>query len=100
MAGKQNQTLSKRFADYRRNAATRGLVFNLSKDEFDTITQGECVFCGTSDYIGVDRKDSSMGYIEGNVQSCCTFCNKLKSNFGGEMFLEQVARIASFKQLV
>lgn len=88
-----NQTLTKRFADYKRNAATRGLVFNITKDEFDAETQKACTFCGATDHVGIDRIDSSMGYVEGNTQPCCTFCNKLKSNFGEVAFLAQIARI-------
>ena len=62
------QTLSKRFSDYRRNASTRGLVFNLDKEQFNAITQETCCYCGAEDYIGVDRIDSGKGYTEANIQ--------------------------------
>lgn len=88
-----NQTLTKRFADYKRNAATRGLVFNITKAQFDDMTQMECKFCKATDHVGIDRIDSGIGYVEGNIQPCCTFCNKMKSNFGEEAFLAQIARI-------
>lgn len=98
--GIHNSNLKTRFRDYKRNAATRGLVFNMTIEQFDAETQKTCVFCGSEDYIGVDRIDSGNGYIEGNCQPCCSFCNKMASNFGKELFLEQVARIASFRKLV
>jgi hypothetical protein len=88
-----NQTLTKRFADYKRNAAARGLVFNITKAEFAAVTEMACTFCAATDHVGIDRIDSSKGYIEGNTQPCCTFCNKMKSNFGEEAFLAQIARI-------
>jgi hypothetical protein len=88
-----NQTLAARYRDYKRNAGTRGLVFNMNKDEFDAETQKTCVFCGAEDHVGIDRIDSSMGYVTGNIQPCCSFCNKMKSNYGEEAFLSQIAKI-------
>ena len=92
-----NQKLNARYRDYKRNAATRGLVFEMTIEEFDAMTQETCVFCGSEDYIGIDRVDSDFGYIDGNVQPCCTMCNKMKSNFGEDAFLAQVARINAFQ---
>jgi hypothetical protein len=99
--GIHNQTTTKRYADYKKNAATRGLVFELTKAEFAAITDAEdavCVYCGAEDHIGVDRIDSGRGYVAGNTQRCCTFCNKMKSNFGEEAFLAQIARIQRFQE--
>lgn len=94
-------TLSKRYADYRRNAATRGFIFEVSKDRFAEITSQPCEYCGqTEGTIGIDRVNSDIGYLEGNMVPCCSFCNRMKTNFGAEAFLAQVARIASHKQLV
>lgn len=95
-----NQSLKARYRDYKRNAATRGLIFSLTIEQFDAMTSETCSYCGAHDHIGVDRIDSSCGYIEGNIVPCCTFCNKMKSNFGTEAFLAQIARIAKFKELV
>jgi hypothetical protein len=93
-----NQTLAKRMSDYIRNAAKRNLVWNITREQFAAITSDQCVFCGSGDHVGIDRIDSSIGYEIDNCQSCCTFCNKLKSNFGEEAFLAQVARIAAFRK--
>jgi hypothetical protein len=90
-----NQSLTKRFADYRRNAATRGLDFQLTREQFDELTSQDCTYCGTMDHVGVDRIDSKAGYVEGNCQSMCSMCNRMASNFGKAAFLKQVERIHS-----
>lgn len=99
MAQQHNQRLSKRFADYRRNSKTRNLAFNLTIEQFDALTDRPCAFCGSEDHVGVDRIDSSIGYIMTNVQSCCSICNRLKSNLGEEIFLRQIARIVKYRGL-
>lgn len=92
---KHNQSLTKRFADYRRNAATRGLDFQLTREQFDAITSQDCTYCGSPDHVGVDRMDASKGYELSNVTPACAMCNRMASNFGREAFLKQVERIHS-----
>lgn len=45
-----------------------------------------------SDYVlkhnGIDRVDSSQGYINSNSVTCCKFCNMAKSNMPIDEFLE------------
>ena len=93
-------TLSKRYADYRRNAATRGFTFQISKERFAEITDQACAYCGAEGPNGIDRVDSDLGYVEGNMVPCCSICNRMKSNLGREVFLAQVARIAKFRGLL
>jgi len=44
-------------------------------------------------YNGVDRIDSTKGYIKDNLVPCCEICNKAKSNLDIEIFLNWVNRI-------
>lgn len=94
-----NQSLAKRFRDYRRNAATRSLAFELTREQFAELTERPCSYCGTTEHVGVDRIDSSLGYIMTNVQPACSVCNLMKSRFGEDMFLQQIARIARHRRL-
>lgn len=83
----------------KRNAIKRGLEL-LSQDEFllwYVQEPKECCFCGIPEPIennlftdifgrktkrlSVDRKESSVGYIRGNLSLCCIRCNIIKSNF-------------------
>jgi len=75
---------------YKRGAENRGISFEITKDEFREITQKDCFYCGESpkrirkgalgDYVynGIDRVDSSKGYVIENVVPCCGNCNFAK----------------------
>ena len=44
-------------------------------------------------YSGMDRIDSSLGYIEGNVVPCCAQCNIAKNTLLLDEFLAMLFRI-------
>ena len=46
-------------------------------------------------YNGLDRVDSSRGYIQGNVVTCCTICNRAKNVLTPEEFYLWVSKIYS-----
>lgn len=95
------------YGSYKRGARLRGLMFDITKDEFRELTSADCHYCGlppsnhyqcptcVGDYTynGVDRVDNSKGYIHGNVVPCCTYCNRSKNNQSEEQFLEWVQRV-------
>ena len=103
---------NKLIATYKGNAKTRNLDFTLSVEECEILFKGECYFCGKPPsrplkgkgiygeylYSGIDRIDSSKGYIQGNVASCCTECNLLKINKSNEEFLSHIFRIAAYQR--
>lgn len=81
-------SLQGRYWRYKRNATIRDLNFELTLDEFNTITEQPCCYCGeyNNDYFGkkysgVDRVNSSIGYIFNNVVPCCTICNRMKLDY-------------------
>lgn len=100
------------YHNYRRNAAARGLPFELTRPQFDILTSGECFYCGgvpsqvvrngrmTSGdrskytYNGIDRMDNSVGYIIGNCVSCCNTCNKMKRANDVDLFINHAIKIA------
>lgn len=82
------KTLRFRYSHYRTNAKIRGLVFDLTWVEFKTLCESNCYYCGEEGY-GVDRVNSTMGYIKGNIVSCCSFCNKVKSSLTLNEFIRQ-----------
>jgi hypothetical protein len=95
------------FGAYRRNAEKRGLIFNLSLDEFKILTSKNCFYCGdspyqiqkqrwgTGDYIynGIDRVNNSLGYVALNCVPCCGKCNFMKSGDSQESFKTQIFKI-------
>ena len=105
----------KLFSVYKSSARHRGLKWNLTKDEFLRITQQPCHYCGVEPkqiclatetangeyiYNGIDRKDSSIGYIPSNVVPCCKACNYAKNKLSYDEFLDLIKRIAINMELI
>ncbi len=92
---------------YKQNAKKRNQQFFLTKDEFKELIFSNCYYCGKKPlqivrneysngdtvYNGIDRIDSSKGYIPVNVRSCCGQCNIAKSGYSEEEFLSGIKAI-------
>jgi hypothetical protein len=88
--------------------------FNLTEEEFRQISSKNCFYCNASPtptrghrswsaYIntnGLDRVDSSVGYLYENVVPCCKYCNFAKSDRTVEEFKEWVAQLAKHQNLI
>jgi hypothetical protein len=105
--------LSKLLSSYKWNAKSKGLPFELTRNEFETLTSSDCYYCGSkpssiskntnatvegikhSEYLfnGIDRIDTKLGYILSNCVPCCERCNRAKYTFTQESFLQWVKRI-------
>ena len=84
------------FQQYVQTAASLGRDFELTKAEFETLSETPCYYCGllrADTKNGVDRVDSAKGYVGGNVVACCGPCNVMKSNFAQSLFMDKAARI-------
>lgn len=95
------------FGVYRLRAKKHGTTFTISRDEFVTISQQDCHYCGAPPsqvtnrqhfngafvYNGIDRKDSALGYVIGNCLPCCGRCNTMKSDVPYDEFLQRVSLI-------
>lgn len=72
-------------ACYKRNADKQGVPFNLSKEEWDTLTKGACEYCRRTPTarFGIDRVIPTNGYVLENTVPCCFDCNldKLDGDF-------------------
>lgn len=92
--------------DYRYNAISRGLVFDLNAEECEALFKGSCHYCGCKPsrekkrgnsipylYNGIDRKDNTLGYFPENVVSCCTMCNFKKGNQSYDEFVYWVSKV-------
>lgn len=103
------------FKRYKRASVKRKQAFTLSFEEFSLLIQQNCHYCGAVPRInssdaervrveeqftrnGVDRLDSSIGYIPGNVVSCCVDCNRAKLDMDYSKFLDLVSKI--YKHLI
>ena len=48
---------------------------------------------------GIDRKDSSIGYVSDNVVPCCEHCNMMKASLSINEFLSHIDRIMAHRTL-
>lgn len=80
---------------YRWAARKKGRVWELSYDFFLSLWQKPCFYCGKDmEYIGIDRKDNAIGYIETNVVPCCFSCNRMKKQKPFDEFIAQCRAIS------
>lgn len=103
--------INRLFKDYKNGATKRNLEFNLSFVEFHELLLGDCYYCkskprqnkGGKPYFvkalpplkrnGINRLDSSIGYVKENVVSCCTKCNYAKHEMTIEEFKDWVKNV-------
>lgn len=94
-------------SNYKSNAKRKRLSFSLSDEQCRNLFRGNCFYCGVGptqsfkhkkcrgEFIhnGIDRLNSDEGYINGNVVSCCTFCNFKKRETPYQDFLDWISKI-------
>lgn len=84
-----------------------GVRFDISEELVERLIQQPCIYCGvefSKEYVrhskvfnsekvylnGIDRVDSSLGYLDENIVPCCKICNSAKSNKTLGEFVEYV----------
>lgn len=83
------------------HAKYRNLEFKLSFEEFMLLWQKPCYYCGNKiETIGLDRVDNLKGYYIDNVIPCCIVCNKQKSTYTKDDFINHAKKIATFQGLL
>ena len=81
---------------YARSAALRNKRFEITIEEFSELVNSRCKYCDYYDEteaIGIDRVDSSDGYVSGNVVPCCGKCNIMKNDIPVDEFIVQITNI-------
>ena len=69
------------------------LKIELSFNQWLTFKHQPCFYCGATKNIGIDRKDSSIGYTLENCVSCCYLCNIMKQTLSIDKFLNHIELI-------
>jgi hypothetical protein len=99
---------------YKSRAKRAGISFDLSDEEFFSLTQQNCHYCGIEPYRtsvtkgfrgvgdfvynGVDRVDSKLGYCVSNCVPCCRFCNMGKVDMPYDEFIAHLNQIVKFRR--
>ena len=105
------------YANYKHSAKEGNRVFTLTKERFKELTSSVCHYCGLEPiqeqkyngnkgsasgpsyiYNGLDRVDTSKGYSEDNVVSCCGTCNRAKLAMSKEEFLSWIDRVYEWQK--
>jgi len=96
---KQSQSPAGRYNAYKQNAKKRGIKFEITKEQFMEFWQKPCSYCGNEiKTIGIDRINNNVGYIKGNLKSCCGWCNKMKMDHNEKEFLDQCKKVAEYDE--
>jgi hypothetical protein len=102
----RKSTFHAAFGGYQRHARDRKFAFEISEERVHQLFDGDCFYCGASPIPkqvktrrssfarnGIDRVNSEIGYLEGNVVSCCEDCNIAKMKRSATDFIDHCRRV-------
>jgi hypothetical protein len=90
---KYDPSIPMKMRSYIGRANKKGIAFELTIEQFNQLCSSACAYCNGASNIGIDRKDSSIGYVIDNCQPACGKCNMMKYTFDEDSFLQQILRI-------
>lgn len=92
--------LSLKIVNLVQDSIKRNKDLNLKYAEIGNLMQLPCTYCGSTEgYRGLDRIDSSKGYLKDNVVPCCKFCNFGKNVLTVQEYLDHCVRVVNFSVL-
>lgn len=98
------------YLTYVSSARSRGIEMCINEDQMSDIASMNCHYCGSEPrafssrlktphdpYManGLDRVDSEIGYVVGNVVPCCKVCNMAKGTMTNDEFIEMCNMVVS-----
>ena len=84
-------------------ARSKGLAFELPFELYHTLVTSPCYYCGIiqeKGFNGIDRPDSTKGYIPDNALSCCQMCNFMKGNNSPNTFIHHAEHILTHQNII
>ena len=79
------------------------LDFELSQEDFDKVVKEPCYYCDViheRGFNGIDRVDSTIGYVMNNCVSCCKTCNYMKGTLSVDTFLKRIEQILTYNNKI
>lgn len=92
-------TLIARYSALKAATRIKGSVTPITFDEYKNLIESPCYLCGDSvasvsiSGHGIDRIDSSVGYLLNNCRSCCGVCNRMKRDLPIDEFITRIKKI-------
>lgn len=90
------QRKRQRYASLVSAARKDNILVSISKDEYESVVSSPCFYCNGELPLkgyGIDRINSNIGYVQGNIRPCCTHCNRAKNDMTETQFKEWLLRI-------
>ena len=95
-----DKRLSLKITNFMMDAKKRNKSLEFSYAEIGHLMQQSCTYCGDKEqYNGLDRVDSSKGYLKTNVVPCCAVCNIAKNTLSSEDYIEHCKKVIAFRSL-
>jgi len=86
--------LIKHLSDYKSRCKKNGIEWELTDEEAKDYFNSKCDYCNSlTNYNGIDRIDSNIGYIKKNCVACCSICNIMKGTKTVDEFLKIIKYI-------
>jgi hypothetical protein len=111
---REDLLIGRQMIAYKSHAKKSHRAFELSFGLFKSLILGNCHYCGASParearnksgapsellVNGIDRIDSGIGYVDGNIVSSCAMCNIMKLDHSRGDFLGHAQKITAFQNL-
>jgi hypothetical protein len=84
------------YKTYQRSANLKQLEFTLTFDDYVSLSEMPCYYCGIIEargFNGIDRKHQTAGYLLNNCVSCCQMCNYIKGSLSEQTFIKRAIHI-------
>lgn len=106
---KPHTALKRIYKSYQNKAKDRNLEFSISIDFFEKLINSNCHYCGSDKtnimkcknrvyfYNGIDRKDSTLGYLVNNCVTCCKKCNTAKLDYSKDEFETWINNLVQYR---
>ena len=84
-----------RFVGYRSRSKRKKRIFEIDFEFAKNLFLSDCFYCGVKPdpMNGIDRINSSIGYIKDNCVACCELCNSMKLDYPINDFLNHINEI-------
>lgn len=101
-------------ASYKKSARERGIEWEIDDEDFFNIIASSCIYCGSPPknerkpnknvnggfmYSGIDRLNSSIGYVSGNIAAACWDCNRAKGSLSVKEFCDWLDTVLNYKTI-